>query len=127
MTTLDTLLHVVEHAKRWQIGDHQLKQVSANAAQFAFQLPDNDLDLFMQWARHLEDSTIMGIVPGPIGVLAVRGQIMSGHPVAISVISDGLAMRFHDLMGVVVLGEVEQYARKVAEQAATAGKAGDQS
>lgn len=114
MTTLDTLLHVVEHAKRWGISDHPVKQFSANAAQVAFLLPDDHIELFVQWARNLERASITGMIPGSIGALKVKGQILSGHTIEVSVLLDGLDMRFNHLMGALSLGEVEQYARRAA-------------
>lgn len=113
MTTVDTLRRVVEHAERWGIGP-KMKQFQASGVRIGLAVPDKDLDLFVQWARHLDDLEITGLVPGPIGALKVRGRLMSGHVIEVSVLLDGNDMRTRDLVGALVLGQVEQYARKLA-------------
>ncbi|RSN26543.1 hypothetical protein DMC63_01520 [Streptomyces sp. WAC 05977] len=112
MTTLHTLLHVVEHAERWRIGDHAIKQFAANAVRISFLLPDQDTALFVKWARHLDDEQITGFAAGPIGHLHVRGRILSGHTIEVSVLHEGQWLRSAGLVGPLELGEVEQAARK---------------
>ncbi|MFD6069306.1 hypothetical protein [Amycolatopsis lurida] len=112
MTTLHTLLHVVEHAERWRIGDHPIKQFTANPVRVSFLLPDQDVALFVKWARHLGDEQITGFAAGPIGHLHVRGRILSGHTIEVSVLHEGQWLRGAGLVGPLELGEVEQAARK---------------
>lgn len=112
MTTLTTLLHVVEHAERWRIGDCPIKQFVANPVRVSFLLPDRDVALFVKWARHLDDERITGFAAGPIGHLHVRGQIMSGHTIEVSVLHEGQWLRSAGLVGALTLGQVEQAARK---------------
>ncbi|MFI6304326.1 hypothetical protein ACIBCH_20845 [Amycolatopsis thailandensis] len=112
MTTVHTLLHVVEHAERWRIGDHPIKQFAANPVRVSFLLPDQHTDLFVKWARHLDDERITGFAAGPIGHLHVRGRILSGHTIEVSVLHEGQFLRTTGLVGALTLGEVEQAARK---------------
>lgn len=111
-TTLRTLLHVVEHAERWRIGDCPIKQFAANAVRVSFLLPDKDVALFVKWVRHLDGETVTGFAAGPIGHLHVRGRILSGHTVEVSVLHEGQWLRTAGLVGPLTLGEVEQAARK---------------
>lgn len=113
MTTLHTLKHVVEHADRWGIPDHEIKQVTGGPGKLVFLLPDKDIDLFARWAKNLDDRWITGLATGSVGRLRVTGQILSGHRVEITVLLDGGDMRRLGLVGNLALGEVEQAARKL--------------
>lgn len=113
MTTVDTLQLVVEHAKRWGIGE-KIKQFHASGVRVALAVPDKNLHLFMQWARHLDGLTITGVLPGSLGYLHARGRLLSGLMIDVTVEMDGIDMRALHLYGAIVLGEVEQAARKAA-------------
>ncbi|WP_409186683.1 hypothetical protein F9C11_21580 [Amycolatopsis sp. VS8301801F10] len=112
ITNLDMLLHVVEHAKRWRVGD-RFKQFDVTAAQANLTLPDHDLGLFADWVRHLDGALITASASPArtLGVLHAHGHLMSGHVLHVYVTSDGERMRRAALHGSVLLAEVEQYRR----------------
>lgn len=110
MTSLDAVGHVVAHALRWQIPG-RIKGFSATEVQTGLILPDDDLGLFAQWGSTLDAPLFTGHAPGPIGDLVVTGHVLSGHEVTITVRTDGNAMRAMGMVGVLVLGQIEQYAR----------------
>lgn len=111
MTTLDTVGRVVAHARNCHI-DHRIKLFVASPVQTGFALPDGDLDLFLDWARSLQDPLFTGHAPGPVGYLEVSGKVLAGDLVQITVETSGDRMRAAGLVGVLVLGQVEQFARK---------------
>lgn len=112
-TNLDTLLHVVEHAKRWQLKDDRFKKFVASSTEHAMVLPDGELALFAEWARHLGgDVRITGYAPNDRGWFHVSGKLLSGHDIDVSVEAPGQSMRDRGMTGDLALGEVEQFARK---------------
>lgn len=113
MTSLDHVGHVVAHAVRWQIPG-RIKGFSASDTHTGLVLPDEDLALFVQWGSTLDAPLYTGHAPGPIGDLVVTGHVLSGHEVTITVRTDGNRMRAADMVGVLILGEVEQFARRMA-------------
>jgi hypothetical protein len=113
MTSIDNLGHVVDHARRWQIPG-TLKMFVATPVQIGLSLPDGDLPLFLRWARSLVDPLFTGHAPGPIGSLEVSGTLMCGRIVHVTVRADGDRMRAEHATGVLVLGQVEQYAHRIA-------------
>lgn len=111
MSTLTTVAHVAQHARNCQLPD-RIKLFAASPVQTMFALPDGDLTLFVDWARSLEDPLFTGHAPGPVGYFEVSGRLLSGDLVQITVETDGDAMRAAGIVGVLVLGQVEQFARK---------------
>lgn len=113
LINLDTLQHVVEHAKRWRITDERFKQFDTTSYQTNLTLPDHALGLFVEWARHLDGVLITAAAPyvKTAGILHAAGQLMSGHVLHVYVTSDGERMRRAGLTGSVLLAEVEQYMR----------------
>jgi hypothetical protein len=111
-TNLDMLQHVVEHAKRWRVGD-RFKQFDVTAAQMNLTLPDHDLALFLAWADHLDGVLINAAAPyaRTSGLLVAVGRLMSGYVLHVLVTSDGERMRRAGLRGSVLVAEVEQYVR----------------
>ncbi|MGW4525136.1 hypothetical protein [Amycolatopsis sp. NPDC004378] len=111
MTTLATVAHIAQHARNRHLSD-RLAFFCVTEVQTVLVLPDDALDLFVDWARSLENPEMTGVAPGPIGTLEVTGRILSGDPVQITVHTDGDALRAAGLVGALVLGQVEQHARK---------------
>lgn len=111
-TNLDMLLHVVEHAKRWGIGD-RFKQFDVTAHQANLTLPDHEVALFVAWARRLDGALITASAgyTRTAGLLHVAGHLMSGHVLHVYVTSDAERMRRAGLLGSVLAAEVEQYVR----------------
>ncbi|MFF4600591.1 hypothetical protein [Amycolatopsis sp. NPDC001319] len=111
-TNLDMLQHVVEHAKRWRIGD-QLKQFDVSATMANLTLPDHDVGLFVEWARRLDGVLITASASyaRTFGILHAAGHMMSGHLLHVYVTSDSERMRRAGLHGSVLVAEVEQYVR----------------
>lgn len=109
MTTLDTVDHVARHARNHHL-PKRIKLFVASPVQTGIALPDGDLGLFVDWARSLEDPLVTGHAPGPTGYVEVSGRLLSGDLVQITVETDGDALRAAGLVGVLVLGQVEQHA-----------------
>ncbi|MBB2506007.1 hypothetical protein [Amycolatopsis echigonensis] len=112
ITSLDMLQHVVEHAKRWRIGE-AFKQFDVSAEQTNLTLRDHDLDGFLAWVRHLDGLQIVASASYArySGLLHAHGRLMSGHVLHVWVTSDGERMRRAELRGSVLVGQVEQYLR----------------
>lgn len=113
MTTLDAVAHVAAHARNCHL-DKKIKLFVASPVQTGFALPDGNLDLFVDWARSLEDPLFTGHAPGPVGYLEVSGKLLAGDLVQITVETSGDRMREAGLVGVLVLGQVEQFVRRTA-------------
>ncbi|MEV6879701.1 hypothetical protein [Amycolatopsis sp. NPDC051128] len=111
MTTLDTVAHVAAHARNQHL-PKRIKQLVVSAVRTGLALPDDELDLFVDWCRSLDDVVLAGHAPGPAGYLEASGRLLTGEVVQITVETSGDALRASGLAGVLVLGEVEQYARR---------------
>jgi hypothetical protein len=107
---LDTVDHIARHARNNHLGK-RIKLLSATPVQTVVVLPDDELGLFVDWARTLEDPAFTGHAPGSRGYIDVSGRILAGDLVTIAVETSGNALRAAGLTGVLVLGQVEQYAR----------------
>lgn len=108
MTTLDTVGHVAAHARNHHL-PKRIKLFVASTVQTGLALPDGDLDLFVDWARSLDDPLFTGHAPGPTGYVEVSGRLLSGDLVQITVETSGDALRAAGLIGVLVFGQVEQH------------------
>jgi len=111
VTTLDTVAHIAAHARNHHL-PKKIKLLVVSAVQTGLALPDGELDLFVDWARSLEDPLFTGHAPGPTGYLEVSGQLLTGDLVQITVETSGDALRAAGMVGVLVLGQVEQHASK---------------
>lgn len=113
MNSLDNVGHVVDHARRWQLPG-RINGFIATQVQTGLTLPDNDLPLFVKWAKTLGDPLFTGHAPGPVGDFVVTGHVQSGHFVTVTVRADGNRMRDLGTVGVLILGQIEQYAARAA-------------
>jgi hypothetical protein len=120
MTTLDTVLHVIEHAKRHQL-DGRLVHFLAAPSRLAMTVPD--LDAFLGWGRTLDepfftghlDAVFDGVHDGLLdgkAEITVTGRLRSGHQFMVTVPVDREQLRAADLVGALVYGQIEQFARK---------------
>lgn len=110
MTTLDTVRRMVEHATRHGLLDHRLGTFAANP--HAVNLTVQDLPGFLAWARTLAQPLYTGHAYGETGELVVTGNILSGHQIGVIHYTDPAALTDAGLVGVLVYGQIEQFARK---------------
>jgi hypothetical protein len=92
----------------------EFKEFYTTTGQTILTLRDDDLVLFLAWARHLDMLMITASASRirTAGTLHAVGRLLSGHVLHVFVTSDGERMRRAGLHGDVLLAEVEQYLRR---------------
>ncbi|MEV6879142.1 hypothetical protein [Amycolatopsis sp. NPDC051128] len=114
MTDLNIVLHLIEHAERWQIKDKRFTYLSCNGLGMTLTLPHGEVGLFHQWVRELGGRTIVARrdLNHP-GQLEASGTLVSGNRVSVLVELDRRLLIDAKMLGRVELTRVEQMAREL--------------